>query len=99
VFVMNPELDWSDVSHDTRVRMKTLVAETQDIFARKYKKRQAWEWERKVQKYRLPGGKTFSVPLGNVVRGIQEAFFKYDRVSMEHSTPMTPSPPREMGYD
>jgi hypothetical protein len=25
-----------------------LVAETQDIFARKYKKRKAWEWELKV---------------------------------------------------
>lgn len=99
VFVLNPELDWSDVSHETRVRMKTLVAETQDIFARKYQKRKAWEWELKVQKYRAPGGggKTFSVPLGNVVRGIQEAYFKYHQTSDGRNTPMTPSPLRELG--
>ena len=79
VFVLNPDLDWSDVGHDTRVRMKTLVAETMDIFERKYKKRKVWEWERKVQKYRPPGtNKTFNVPLGNVVRGIQEAYFIFN---------------------
>ena len=79
VFVLNPDLEWSDVGHDTRVRMKTLVAETMDIFERKYKKRKAWEWERKVQKYRPPGtNKTFNVPLGNVVRGIQEAYFVFN---------------------
>jgi hypothetical protein len=79
VFVLNPDLEWSDVGHDTRVRMKTLVAETMDIFERKYKKRKVWEWERKVQKYRPPGtNKTFNVPLGNVVRGIQEAYFIFN---------------------
>lgn len=79
VFVLNPELDWDDVNVDTRVRMKTLVAETMDIFERKYKKRKVWEWERKVQKYRPPGtNKTFNVPLGNVVRGIQEAYFIFN---------------------
>lgn len=79
MFVLNPDLDWSDVGHDTRVRMKTLVAETMDIFERKYKKRKVWEWERKVQKYRPPGtNKTFNVPLGNVVRGIQEAYFIFN---------------------
>jgi hypothetical protein len=79
VFVLNPDLEWSDVGHDTRVRMKTLVAETMDIFERKYKKRKVWEWERKVQKYRPPGtNKTFNVPLGNVVRGIQEAYFVFN---------------------
>jgi hypothetical protein len=78
-FVLNPDLDWSDVGHDTRIRMKTLVQETMDIFQRKYKKRKPWEWERKVQKYRPPGsGKTFSVPLGCVVRGIQEAYFIFN---------------------
>jgi hypothetical protein len=76
VFVLNPDLDWSDVGHDTRVRMKTLVAECADIFTRKYKKRAPWEWERKIQKYRPPGtNKTFNVPMGCVVRGIQEAYF------------------------
>ena len=74
-----PAYEWSDVGHDTRVRMKTLVAETMDIFERKYKKLKVWEWERKVQKYRPPGtNKTFNVPLGNVVRGIQEAYFIFN---------------------
>jgi len=44
VFVLNPELDWNDVSFDTRVRMKTLVAETGDTFAHKYKKRKSGDW-------------------------------------------------------
>ena len=79
VFVLNPELDWDDVNVDTRVRMKTLVAETMDIFERKYSKRKVHEWEKKVQKYRPPNsvdGRTYNVPLGNVVRGIQETFYQ-----------------------
>ena len=81
VFVLNPEIDWSDVNIDTRVRMRTLVAETMDIFKRKYAKRKEHEWERKVQKYKPPGsrdGRTFNVPLGNVVRGIQETFYRHE---------------------
>ena len=78
VFVLNPELRWSDVGHDTRVRMRTLVEETMDIFGRKYAKRRPEDWEKKLQKYRPPGtGKTFNVPLGNVVRGIQDAYFLF----------------------
>ena len=65
--------------------MKTLVAETMDIFERKYKKRKVWEWERKV-KYRPPGtNKTFNVPLGNVVRGIQEAYFVFNPDELERA--------------
>jgi hypothetical protein len=79
VFVLNPELDWSDIGHDTRVRMKTLVAETIDIFRRKYHKRKPEEWERKIQKYKPPGSdKTFNIPLGRVVRGIQDAYFRFN---------------------
>ena len=78
MFVLNPELRWSDVGHDTRVRMRTLVEETMDIFGRKYVKRRPEDWEKKLQKYRPPGtGKTFNVPLGNVVRGIQDAYFLF----------------------
>mmetsp|Transcript_9200 Transcript_9200/g.37625 ORF Transcript_9200/g.37625 Transcript_9200/m.37625 type:complete len:220 (-) Transcript_9200:2749-3408(-) len=81
VFVLNPEIDWSDVNIDTRVRMRTLVAETMDIFARKYTKRKTHEWQRKVQKYKPPGskdGRTFNVPLGAVVRGIQETYYRHE---------------------
>jgi hypothetical protein len=91
VFVLNPELDWDDVNVDTRVRMKTLVAETMDIFERKYSKRKVHEWEKKVQKYRPPNsvdGRTYNVPLGNVVRGIQETFYRQEagarRAALEH---------------
>ena len=91
VFVLNPELDWDDVNVDTRVRMKTLVAETMDIFERKYSKRKVHEWEKKVQKYRPPNsvdGQTYNVPLGNVVRGIQETFYRQEagarRAALEH---------------
>jgi len=78
VFVLNPELRWSDVGHDTRVRMRTLVEETMDIFGRKYVKRRPEDWEKKLQKYRPPGtGKSFNVPLANVVRGIQDAYFLF----------------------
>ena len=62
VFVLNPEIDWSDVNIDTRVRMRTLVAETMDIFRRKYAKRKTHEWERKVQKYKPPGSKDGRTP-------------------------------------
>ena len=61
--------------------MRTLVAETMDIFKRKYAKRKEHEWQRKVQKYKPPGsrdGRTFNVPLGNVVRGIQETFYRHE---------------------
>ena len=81
VFVLNPEIDWSDVNIDTRVRMRTLVAETMDIFRRKYAKRKTHEWERKVQKYKPLGskdGRTYNVPLGNVVRGIQETYYRHE---------------------
>jgi hypothetical protein len=81
VFVLNPDIEWSDVNFDTRARMRTLADETRDIFERKYarKKKLPWEWERKVQKYKPRGtGKTFNVPLVNVVRGIQDAYFKYE---------------------
>ena len=81
VFVLNPEIDWSDVNIDTRVRMRTLVAETMDIFRRKYTKRKTHEWQRKVQKYKPPGskdGRTYNVPLGAVVRGIQETYYRHE---------------------
>ena len=60
-------------------RMRTLVQETQDTFARKYPNRRPTDWQNKIQKYRQPAGsKTLSVPLGDVVRGIQAVYFEHE---------------------
>ena len=93
-FMLNPELDWSDVNHHTRERMKTLVEETKRVFTKKYKKREPWEWTCKLQAYRPDSGegKTFLVPLRDVVRGIQEVFFEHETLceaGERHDTPLT----------
>ncbi|KDD74453.1 hypothetical protein H632_c1302p0, partial [Helicosporidium sp. ATCC 50920] len=54
-FDLNPQLCWGDVSEDTRLRLRSLLAETESAFARKYPARPRDGWRRKAQKYRPPG--------------------------------------------
>ncbi|KAF6257608.1 hypothetical protein COO60DRAFT_1211869 [Scenedesmus sp. NREL 46B-D3] len=70
-FCLNPGLAWSDVSLETRLRLRTLPVEAERAFSLKYPQRPRHEWGDKLQKYRPSGSSsTVGVSLRDLVRGV-----------------------------
>lgn len=71
-FRLNPLITWDDVSLETKLRLKTLVQETEAAFLQKYPDCQVSQWENKTQKYQLPGSEASTdVRLADMVYSLQ----------------------------
>lgn len=78
-FALNPELEWADVSPDTRARLSNLLEEARAAFRRKYPGRHPEAWVRKSQKYRPPGSAaSYQVTLGDLVTSLARVYEQHE---------------------
>ncbi|WIA08158.1 hypothetical protein OEZ85_007612 [Tetradesmus obliquus] len=78
-FRLNPGLAWSDVSLETRLRLKTLPVEAEQAFSHKYPRRPRHEWGDKLQKYRPPGASsTAAVSLRDMVTSLSTIYYQHE---------------------
>ena len=54
-FRLNDSITWDDLSPDTKSRLRSLAAEAEAAYARKFPHRRSELWGLRVQKYRPPG--------------------------------------------
>lgn len=83
-FSLNPDLEWADVSPDTRARLSNLLEEARTAFRRKYPGRHPDAWVRKSQKYRPPGSTaSYQVTLGDLVTSLAEVYERHERAAAQ----------------
>ena len=70
-FRLNDSVTWADISPETKGRLRSLAAEAQAAYARKFPHRRSEMWGVRTAKYRPPGSnRLFQVPLLDMVTSL-----------------------------
>jgi hypothetical protein len=91
-FRLNPALGWSDLSADTRQRLRHLPAEAQQAFAAKYPARPLQSWRDKSQKYKPPhSSKAHLVLLEDLVLSLHAVYMQHEGGKRTEASIVAPS--------
>lgn len=79
VFDLNPKLPWSEVSRETKQRLRSLPKEAEKAFVRKYPARDPNAWQDKAIKYK-PGCDidAYDIAMGPLVSDLHNLYLKHE---------------------